>query len=68
MAPLLVSGVFAFIVYSNNEKNKFIAIVILCVGVIAGILFAEYIRRKYGLSIFFSRIYGPNEMDEKKSK
>jgi len=37
----------------------------LAIGGIIGIVLAEYIRRKIGLSTFFSRIYGPNEMDEK---
>ncbi len=34
----------------------------------AGIILAEWIRRKYGLETFFGRIYGPNEMDEKFKK
>jgi len=37
----------------------------LVIGGVIGIVLAEYIRRKIGLSTFFSRIYGPNEMDEK---
>jgi len=41
---------------------------LLIAGVITGILLAEFIRRKYGLSTFFSRIYGPNEMDKKWKK
>jgi len=38
---------------------------IIAIGAIAGICLAEYIRRKIGLSTFFSRIYGSNEMDKK---
>ena len=45
-----------------------IMIVLLIVGVVSGIILAEYIRRKIGLEIFFARIYGPNEMDEKFNK
>lgn len=41
---------------------------LLVIGGVAGIILAEYIRRKIGLEIFFARIYGPNEMDEKFKK
>ena len=43
-------------------------IILLIAGAVTGIVLAEYIRRKIGLEIFFARIYGPNEMDEKIKK
>ncbi|MBN8685375.1 MAG: hypothetical protein J0M10_00095 [Chitinophagales bacterium] len=49
-----------------NKENWIMPLLIA--GVIMGILLAEFIRRKYGLSTFFSRIYGPNEMDKKWKK
>jgi hypothetical protein len=56
------------LVYSGSEKNGVFSILLLITGVITGVCFAEYIRRKIGLEIFFGRLYGPNEMDEKFKK
>ncbi|HMK26792.1 MAG TPA: hypothetical protein VK483_12250 [Chitinophagaceae bacterium] len=41
---------------------------LLIIGGVAGIIVAEYIRRKIGLETFFARRYGPNEMDKKQKK
>ena len=66
--PVLAFGLLAFLVYSKGEQNKGIAIALLVAGVIAGIILAEWIRRKYGLETFFGRIYGPNEMDQQEKE
>ena len=63
-APSLVFGLLSFIVYSKGEHNKALAIVLLVLGVITGTILAEWIRRKYGLETFFSKIYGSPELDE----
>jgi hypothetical protein len=60
-SPLLLSILLAIII---NPRLLFVKLII-AIGAIAGICLAEYIRRKIGLSTFFSRIYGSNEMDEK---
>jgi hypothetical protein len=62
IAPVLLCGFFAFILYTNN--NNVLAIIVLSIGIIGGIILAEFIRRKYGLLEFFSRINGPNEIDD----
>ncbi len=62
--PVLVFGFLAFVMYNHSDQNKGIAIAVLVTGATAGILLAEWIRRKYGLETFFGRIYGPNEMDQ----
>jgi hypothetical protein len=67
-AAVIFFGLIAFLVYSKGEQYSPIAIGVFGIGVIAGIIIAEYIRRKIGLETFFGRIYGPNEMDEKKTK
>jgi hypothetical protein len=54
------------LVASPGEKYSAFAIVLAGIGLVTGIITAEYIRRKIGLETFFARIYGPNEMDEKK--
>ncbi len=62
-APVILFGLIGL---WNNKIDFFIPLLII--GAIAGIVLAEYIRRKIGLEIFFARIYGPNEMDEKLKK
>lgn len=64
-APVLFFGLIAVWVYSRGERYAAVALILLIAGNIAGIVMAEYIRRKYELETFFARIYGPNEMDEK---
>ena len=61
--PAILFGVIAIIVYGKTER-LLIPAILLGIGVLSGILLAEFIRRKYGLEIFFARIYGPNQMDE----
>lgn len=60
--PMVVCSAIGFWIESD------ISIPSLVIGTVLGILFAEYIRRKIGLDVFFGRIYGPNEMDEKLKK
>lgn len=60
LSPVLLFGLIGLGI--GSEKIIFI---LLAIGGVIGILLAEYIRRKIGLDMFFSRIYGPNEMDEK---
>jgi hypothetical protein len=62
IGPVILSGL---IVLLTAPSEKMI-IVLLAIGGVLGIVFAEYIRRKIGLSVFFGRLYGPNEMDKKK--
>jgi len=64
IAPVIIFGIIALFTYENN---KTIAIILLMTGIIGGIGMAEFIRRKYGLSNFFSRLYN-NEGDNKPSK
>src|SRR5882724_3349898 len=67
-APVILFGLIAFYIYSKGEKYSDIAIGVFGIGVIAGIIIAEYVRRKIGLETFFGRIYGSNEMDKKNNK
>ena len=62
LCPVILFGLIGFLITSD------ISVVALIIGAIAGIILAEYIRRKIGLSTFFGRIYGSNEIDEKRKK
>ena len=57
---------FAVIWFFTDSEKLFMPFMIA--GGVIGIIVAEYIRRKIGLDVFFARIYGPNEMDEKLKK
>lgn len=58
-APVILFGLIGFVI-----GDIAILYVLLVIGAITGIVVAEYTRRKIGLDVFFSRIYGPNKMDE----
>ena len=64
IAPVIIFGIIVLFTYENN---KTIAIILLASGFIAGIGMAEFVRRKYGLGNFFSRLYS-NEADNKPPK
>lgn len=59
-APVILLGLIGI---TTGSKQGFY--ILLGIGVIAGIVAAEYIRRKFGLDTFFSSIYGSNKMNEK---
>lgn len=62
LCPFIICGAAGFLITSD------ISVFALVLGAIAGTVFAEYIRRRIGLDVFFGRIDGPNEMDEKIKK
>jgi general stress protein CsbA len=64
IAHVIICSIIALLTYENN---KTIAIILLVIGIIGGVVMAELVRRKYGLSNFFSRLYS-NETDNKPSK
>ena len=61
IAPVLLGGFIGLAVGSVR-----LTIILLIVGAIAGIIIAEYIRRKIGLSTFFGSLYGSSEKLKKK--
>jgi uncharacterized membrane protein YeaQ/YmgE (transglycosylase-associated protein family) len=63
-SPALLFAIIAFVIYSKNENNKSIAIILLIIGGILGAFFAEWVRRKYGLENFFGQLYGSGRKDD----
>lgn len=56
---LMPSGIIGFIalwLYIDNTINLFFTILLGVIGIVSGILLAEYIRKHYGLNNFFSRL------------
>ena len=68
VVPVLLFGLIAFDIYFKGERYSDIVIGVLGIGIISGIVIAEYIRKKIGLETFFARIYGPDELDQKLQK
>jgi hypothetical protein len=64
LMPSCILGVIAYYKYYNNPKNLFLPVVILVVGVSLGILLAEFVRRKFGLDIFFGKINASSDFDK----
>ena len=72
-SPLLIGLALAFILYLNAPKLAWLSIGIAGLGVLAGILFAERVRRKYGCTNYMSRListpdFGPTDTHDKKKK
>ena len=56
--PFLITGVIALVIYIKNEDLLWLSIIIISIGTLAGILFAERIRKKYGCSDYVGKIFG----------
>ena len=66
--PFLLFGVSAFVVFFSGKDLISSAISLLVLGTVAGIIYAEYIRRKYGCSNYFTKMdKNPNIRMEKES-
>lgn len=64
--PVIVTGLPAWYFYEKNNNNLPWSVLLLIAGIIAGVITAEAIRRKYGLVNFFSRVSAIPDLDEKK--
>lgn len=70
LSPMLFFGIMAAIIYSNI-KEIFWAVLVLLIGFMLGVLWAEHIRKKYGCSRYISKILStpdiwPDESPEEK--
>ena len=67
-------GFLALWLYLRSPGNLIYSIIISLAGIVSGIVFAEYIRKRYGLDNFFGRILatpdidGGNILDEKEKE
>jgi hypothetical protein len=68
IAPILAFGLIGLWIYSKSEKNLPILIILLILGAIVGVIVAEKIRRKVGLSHFFSRTMASPDLDPKEDQ
>ncbi len=55
---IVSAGIICFLsvwFYINYDISFFLAILIGAIGILSGILLAEYVRKHYGLNNFYSR-------------
>ena len=72
-SPLLIGIAIAFVIYISSPKLEWLSIIIVSLGFVLGIVFAERVRRKYGCTRFMSRLIStpdiwPIDTYDRKSK
>jgi hypothetical protein len=63
IVPAGICSFFGWLIYIRSHSNLPFSILMSCTGIAVGIWLAETIRRKYGLSHFFSRIMASPDLD-----
>ena len=66
---IIPAGIFFFAslwIYYEHGNRMFWPSVLLVIGILTGILLAEYIRKHYGLNNFWSRLSATADVDNKK--
>jgi uncharacterized membrane protein (DUF485 family) len=65
---IVPSGIIGFIalwLYTDNAIGITLSILISALGIVIGILLAEYIRKNYGLINFFSRLSSTPDIENR---
>ena len=65
-AFIVPTGIFAFLgflIYNKSSDNLPFSVLLAVIGIFLGILIAERIRKRHGLTHFFSRIMATPELD-----
>jgi hypothetical protein len=60
IGPIIITGLIIF--FAGPSKN--VIVIMLGFGALVGISLAEYVRRKIGLSEFFSGLYRSGKINE----
>ena len=63
LCPIIVTSIISFFVWKLSESLLSCVITEGC-GILAGIYLAEYIRKKYGCSNFYSKLMNTSDLDE----
>ena len=64
---IIPSGILCFIgywIYAKDSSNIALSIILSIIGILSGIFFAEKVRKKHGLSNFFSRISATPDIND----
>ncbi|MCL1048221.1 hypothetical protein L2755_01065 [Shewanella abyssi] len=64
LAPMFAMGMVALII-SDIRDEIVVSVIVSCLslGLVMGIVLAEYIRRRFGLIKFDGKLYGHREID-----
>ena len=70
LAPIIASIIIAgfMYIYSQNITGLLLAIFIIIAGIVAGITWAQRVRKKYGLVDFISKVNASPELDNKEQR
>jgi len=74
LSPVILFSAIAASIYISNENNFWLSVIVLSLGVVFGVLWAERIRKKYGCSRYMSKILSTpdispdDDLQEKKNK
>jgi MFS family permease len=68
ISPFLASLLVAYVLHYSLGWPSFISVLVLIAGTAAGILLAEYIRKKYGCSNFWARLGGTTDIPDRDDK
>jgi len=66
--PTIILGLVSIWLFYESESNFPYSLAIGIIGLVIGILLAEYVRRKHGLDLFFGRILSTPDLDNLESK
>ena len=64
IVPTAVAGFLAFLLYNNSSDYLLFSIIISLIGIVLGVVLAEYVRRKQGLDYFFGKLLSTPELEE----
>lgn len=68
IVPILITGIPAFLLYTKSTTNLPFCIGLLLIGAVAGIYFAERVRKTGGFTRFFSNLSETPDLNEKDFK
>ena len=63
LCPIIATSIISFFIWNLSESLLWYIITEGCV-ILAGIYLAEYIRKKYGCSNFYSKLMNTSDLDE----
>jgi hypothetical protein len=66
LSPIILFGIFAFIIYHTimTPLNLYLSIALAIIGIVLGVVLAEYARRKHGTMEFSARVMASPDFDD----
>lgn len=64
LCPILIITIINMLIYNYICISFTLLVIVEIIGVILGIILAEYIRRKYGCSVFYSKLMNTPDLED----